>query len=147
MTSLSKLAKIQDYNLIEVDMMQKVIVGQRPLSLEIIGTVASLKTRLSLSATALARLAAGRRVVERIVRENRMVYGITTGFGKFAEVRISLDEIDRLQENLIKSHATGVGQLFQPHQESRLSCFCRPTSSARGLRGSDRWWSGSCWGF
>ncbi|MDO9392264.1 MAG: histidine ammonia-lyase [bacterium] len=96
--------------------MQKVIVGQRPLTLETVGAVASLETQLTLSASAMSRLVSGRRVVERIIKENRTVYGITTGFGKFAEVRISLDEIDRLQENLIKSHATGVGQMFQPCQ-------------------------------
>lgn len=96
--------------------MQKVIIGQRPLKLEDVGTVVAMKTPLSISASAMSRLQSGRKVVERIIRENRTVYGITTGFGKFAEVRISLDEIDRLQENLIKSHATGVGRLFQPCQ-------------------------------
>ena len=116
MTYLAKLAKIHNYNLIEVDIMQKVIVGQRPLPLETVGAVASMKIQLSLSASALSRLASGRRVVEQIIKENRTVYGITTGFGKFAEIRISLDEIDRLQENLIKSHATGVGLPFSSEQ-------------------------------
>ena len=97
-----------------------------------------MKTRLSLSATALSRLIAGRRVVERIIKENRTVYGITTGFGKFAEVRISLEEIDRLQENLIKSHATGVGQPFQPYQVKAIMLLqanqlCHGASGVRPL--------------
>ena len=136
MTYSAKLAKIMVHNHIEVDKMQNVIVGQRPLTLEIVGAVASLKTQLSLSASAMSRLVSGRRVVERIIKENRTVYGITTGFGKFAEVRISLDEIDRLQENLIKSHATGVGLLFQPRQVKAIMLLqanqlCRGASGVR----------------
>jgi histidine ammonia-lyase len=136
LTYLRKLTKILVNNTIEVDMMQKVIIGQRPLSPEIVGLVASMKTRLSLSAPALSRLAAGRRVVEQSVKENRTVYGITTGFGKFAEIRISLGEIDKLQENLIRSHATGVGQLFHPRQVKavmllQVNQLCQGASGVR----------------
>ena len=41
-----------------------------------------------------------------------MVYGITTGFGKFARTVISPDKLEELQENLIRSHSAGVGPVF-----------------------------------
>jgi histidine ammonia-lyase len=115
-------------------MMQKVIIGQRPLSPDTVGLAAAGKVRFELSPSAISRLNAGRRVVEQIVKENRTVYGITTGFGKFAEIRISLDDIDKLQENLIKSHATGVGKTFQPHQV-RAIMLLQANQLAKGASG------------
>jgi histidine ammonia-lyase len=50
-----------------------------------------------------------REYVEKIVKDNKVVYGLTTGFGKFSTIRIPADQIEELQENLIMSHATGVG--------------------------------------
>lgn len=47
--------------------------------------------------------------VEKIIAEDRVVYGLTTGFGKFANIRIPTENIEELQTNLILSHATGVG--------------------------------------
>jgi histidine ammonia-lyase len=51
----------------------------------------------------------GRRVVEKIVNEKRLVYGVNTGFGKFAEVPIPSERVADLQQRLILSHAAGVG--------------------------------------
>ena len=56
------------------------------------------------------RMEAARAVVERIVREERVVYGITTGFGALAEVVIPPARLRELQVNLIRSHAGGVGE-------------------------------------
>ena len=66
--------------------------------------------RVLLEDGARARIEAARDVVERVVREQRVVYGITTGFGALAEVVIPPDRIRELQVNLIRSHAGGVGE-------------------------------------
>lgn len=53
---------------------------------------------------------AAREVLDQIVLENRVAYGVTTGFGKFANVLIPKEKLKALQENLIRSHACGVGE-------------------------------------
>jgi histidine ammonia-lyase len=60
--------------------------------------------------SARARIEAARAVVDRIVSEKRVVYGITTGFGALAEVVIPVERLRELQLNLIRSHAAGVGE-------------------------------------
>jgi histidine ammonia-lyase len=56
-----------------------------------------------------SRIRAARAVVEQVVREGRVVYGITTGFGALSDVVIPTHRIRELQVNLIRSHAAGVG--------------------------------------
>lgn len=105
------------------------------LTLEEVRRTADGGAMIELTSAAIRRIAAGRAVVERIVREDRTVYGITTGFGKFAEVRISRDQIDSLQVNLIKSHAAGVGPTFKPDQV-RAVMFLQANQLARGASGA-----------
>jgi len=111
----------------------KLVLGGS-LTPEQVGLVSHNPSHISLSSKTEFAVRSGRAVVEKIIRENKTVYGITTGFGKFAEVRISLDEIDELQENLIKSHATGVGQVFQPHQV-RAIMLLQANQLAKGSSG------------
>jgi histidine ammonia-lyase len=59
-----------------------------------------------------ARVTEARHVVEEILESGAVVYGINTGFGKLAEVRISSDQLEQLQLNLLRSHACGVGEPF-----------------------------------
>jgi histidine ammonia-lyase len=65
---------------------------------------------VQLAPAARERLRAGRAVVERLLADGRAYYGINTGFGALASTRIPPDSLDRLQENLILSHAVGVGE-------------------------------------
>ena len=51
------------------------------------------------------KVAECREVVEKIVEDGKVVYGITTGFGKFSDVLIQKDDVKALQHNLIQSHA------------------------------------------
>src|SRR5512145_1345714 len=62
------------------------------------------------SPAALRAVAASRRVVDAAVARGETMYGVNTGFGKLAGVRIAPDALDRLQLNLIRSHAAGVGR-------------------------------------
>ena len=62
-----------------------------------------------LDAGVAARMAPTREVVERAVAENRVMYGITTGFGALANTRIAPGDLAAMQLALIRSHAAGVG--------------------------------------
>ncbi|WP_459765650.1 histidine ammonia-lyase [Alkaliphilus crotonatoxidans] len=66
--------------------------------------------RVEIEKEAAERVNLSRRLVEEFVEEESVVYGITTGFGKFSDVAISKDETAALQRNLIISHACGVGK-------------------------------------
>ncbi len=116
----------------------KIKLGSGPLSLEEVETVARGKAGVILSRQAARALDVGRRVVEDIVSRGDTVYGITTGFGRFAEITIPTSEIERLQVNLVRSHATGVGPLFAPEQVRAVMLLqanklCRGASGVRRL--------------
>ena len=90
--------------------------------------------RLRLSPAALGRVERARRSVDRIVRAGRTVYGVSTGFGKLQSVAIPRDRLDRLQLNLLRSHAAGVGPALPPW-EVRLAMALRANTLARGHSG------------
>jgi histidine ammonia-lyase len=90
--------------------------------------------KVTMSDAARTRVNAAREVVERAVRENRVVYGITTGFGALAEVIIPPDRIRELQLNLIRSHAAGVGAPL-PEEEVRAIALLRANVLALGHSG------------
>ena len=64
----------------------------------------------TLGANAKRRIVASNEVIDKVVAGGETVYGINTGFGRLANVCISNDELGQLQENLVRSHATGVGR-------------------------------------
>ncbi len=80
------------------------------------------------------RIEAARAVVERAVAERRVVYGLTTGFGALAEVVIPPERIRELQLNLIRSHASGVGEPLLP-DETRAITLLRANVLALGHSG------------
>src|SRR5258708_4493632 len=65
--------------------------------------------QVGLTASAIERMNASRAVVERLVASGATAYGINTGFGKLASVRISTEQVRQLQVNLVRSHACGLG--------------------------------------
>ena len=75
-----------------------------------------------------------RAAVERWIDEHRVVYGLTTGFGEFANVFIPKDKAAQLQENLIVSHAAGMGDLL-PAEIVRAMMILRANALAKGLSG------------
>ena len=64
---------------------------------------------LQLDSSALAGMQAAQSVVQRIVDEDQVVYGINTGFGKLASTKIAHDRLAELQRNLVLSHSVGTG--------------------------------------
>jgi histidine ammonia-lyase len=82
------------------------------------------------------RLAASRASVERALAGGATIYGINTGFGKLANVRIAADQLDQLQVNLVRSHAAGVGaplpkEAVRAMMALRANVLLRPTSGVR----------------
>jgi len=75
-----------------------------------------------------------REAVERIVSESKVVYGITTGFGKFSDVLINKDHVKDLQLNLIRSHACGVGDPF-PEVVAKAMVLLRANALLKGYSG------------
>ncbi|MCE1229519.1 MAG: histidine ammonia-lyase [Firmicutes bacterium] len=92
--------------------------------------------KVELDAAALARVAENRQVIDRILAEKRVVYGINTGFGQFATVVIPEDQLAQLQLNLIRSHAAGVGEPLPVAQTralmaARINCLLKAHSGIR----------------
>lgn len=92
--------------------------------------------KVTLDPEALTALAASRRAVEAALARGETIYGINTGFGKLANIRISPTDLEQLQLNLIRSHAAGVGDLL-PREVVRgmmilrANVLIRPTSGVR----------------
>ena len=65
--------------------------------------------KVSLSASAVRKMAQSREQVEKWLGGNEVIYGVTTGFGEFADSKNPAGEIKQLQVNLIRSHSAGTG--------------------------------------
>jgi histidine ammonia-lyase len=96
--------------------------------------VARRGEQVQLTASAVERMNASRAVVDRLVASGETAYGINTGFGKLASVRISPEQVRQLQVNLVRSHGCGVGApLSEP--ETRAMMLLRANALAKGLSG------------
>lgn len=89
---------------------------------------------VSVSPAAIERVRASRSVVEATVEAGETVYGVTTGIGSLAGVRISPEQADRLQHDIVRSHAVGVGRPLS-REEARAMLFLRAHVLALGYSG------------
>jgi histidine ammonia-lyase len=87
-----------------------------------------------LAAEARKRMLASRAVIERLIKSDQAVYGVNTGFGKLASMRISPEQICELQVNLVRSHSCGVGAPLN-EQETRAMLVLRANAIAKGFSG------------
>src|SRR5580698_1106560 len=90
--------------------------------------------KVSLAPDAIERMKASRAIVDRVVSSGETAYGINTGFGKLASVRISTEQVRQLQVNLVRSHACGVGAPLS-EAETRAMMLLRANALAKGLSG------------
>ncbi|MGH7742226.1 MAG: histidine ammonia-lyase [Candidatus Eiseniibacteriota bacterium] len=114
-------------------------IGGAALSLEDLAHVArrpigSVAGTVKLSGAARHRMSESRAVVEKALREHRVIYGVTTGFGELKDRHIPDDQLRQLQINLLRSHAAGVGAPA-PREVVRAMLLLRATSLARGASG------------
>lgn len=104
------------------------------LTLEEIVAVSRQYAKVTLNQEAVERINDSRKIVEDIVSEGRVVYGITTGFGKFCDKFIPREESKKLQRNLIISHAVGAGEMFD-EDIVRAIILLRINNLAKGYSG------------
>ena len=90
--------------------------------------------KVRLATAPVERMKASRAVVDRLVASGKTAYGINTGFGKLASVRISQEQVRQLQVNLVRSHACGVGVPLSL-AETRGMILLRANALAKGLSG------------
>jgi histidine ammonia-lyase len=109
------------------------IDGER-LTLEELYQVSFARVDVELAASARDRMMASRAVVDRLVNTGAAIYGVNTGFGKLASVRISREKIRQLQVNLVRSHACGVGRPLS-EAETRAMLLLRANAIAKGFSG------------
>jgi len=113
-------------------------LGDDPLTLVAISEVARGGRAVAIGSRAQAAMDRARRVVDQVVAggdASPAVYGVNTGFGALAEVRISAAEVTRLQQNLVRSHAAGVGTPL-PRDVVRAMMLLRAAVLATGRSGA-----------
>ncbi len=104
------------------------------LTIEDIVNVARNNYQVSLDPAAVTFVQRGADIVEDWANSNKVIYGVNTGFGDLASVVISPENSKVLQENLLKSHACGVGDPF-PEEIVRAIMLLRINSLIRGFSG------------
>jgi histidine ammonia-lyase len=115
--------------------MKSIKITGRDVTIEQVWEVAYTPTvRVELAADAREKMSASRAYIEGKMHGGAPIYGVNTGFGAFSSVRISDDEIDQLQRNLIRSHSVGIGAPFTL-EETRAIMFLRANCLANGLSG------------
>ena len=112
----------------------EVVLDGHSLTLESFVAVARFGARVSLSGEAREAMARSRALAEKIAREKRVAYGITTGFGDFASVAVSDELSSQLSTNLILSHCTGTGEPYSQEQV-RGMMLLRANALCVGLSG------------
>jgi len=110
-------------------------IDGRSLTLEGFGAVVRGATRARLAAAARERVERARATIERAVAGEAAVYGVNTGFGDLARVRIERENLELLQERLILSHCAGLGEPL-PAEVVRGMLLLRANTLARGHSGA-----------
>jgi histidine ammonia-lyase len=105
-----------------------------PLTLAQLDAVAAATLDVAIDPVSKKRMLASRAVVDRAAAGDAAAYGINTGFGKLAEVRVPPDQVEVLQQNLVRSHCCGVGEPLS-EAEVRGMLLLRANVLAKGCSG------------
>lgn len=111
-----------------------IYINGETLSLQQVVDVVRSREKVELDVVAVEKVKASRQLVEKFLERGEVVYGITTGFGKLADVMISREKVEELQLNLILSHACGVGDVL-PVEVARTMMLLRANALAKGHSG------------
>src|SRR5262245_58091667 len=117
--------------------MTTLLLTGSPLSISDVVDVARGGRRVALAPQAIERIDRARALVERIVAERQICYGVTTGFGALSKVNIPTERLGELQHNLVRSHAAGAGAPL-PNDIVRAMLLLTAGSLARGASGVRR---------
>ncbi|NUQ51036.1 MAG: aromatic amino acid lyase, partial [Phycisphaerae bacterium] len=94
--------------------MTALTLGEAPLDLDVLDGLLAAPLRVELAPAGLRRVSECRRRLETLAGGRQAIYGVNTGFGHLKNKRIPPDQLDQLQENLLVSHAVGVGAPAPP---------------------------------
>ncbi len=86
-----------------------IVIGDQPLGLAQIRAALTGPVSVRVSDAANTRIARSAEAVRRLLAHGEAIYGVNTGFGKLAKTRIAAADLGRLQVNIVRSHAAGVG--------------------------------------
>jgi histidine ammonia-lyase len=111
-----------------------IILTGNSLTVEEVKKVVLEKEVVAASVQSLKKVEKAHEMIKNIVADQKVVYGINTGFGKFSEVLIDTQHVRELQLNLIRSHACGVGEPF-PEKVSRAMLLLRANALLKGHSG------------
>jgi histidine ammonia-lyase len=114
--------------------MKTIALGFDGMTLADLTAIARDGAQAKLTAGSEKRIRATRRLVEKWVEDEKTIYGITTGFGALSDVAISRKDTRRLQENILMSHAAGVGEPLD-EETVRATMALRVKDLARGHSG------------
>ena len=115
-------------------MSEPIVLTGADLTVEAVEAVARAGADAALDPGARGRMQEARDLIESLVAEGAVVYGVTTGFGALASTFIAPADAGRLQENLLMSHAAGVGPAF-PREVVRAMLLLRANTLALGHSG------------
>jgi histidine ammonia-lyase len=115
--------------------MTSTLLDGASLTIDALWTIAhDPASTIGLTMESRVRVEAARSAVDRWIAEERLIYGMTTGFGEFANVFIPREQVEELQENLIISHSAGMGPLLPP-EIVRAMMVLRVNALAKGYSG------------
>jgi len=111
-----------------------IVIDGENLKIEDIVKVARFKEKVKIYEEALLKVQKSRDVVERALEGDKVVYGVNTGLGELVRVKIPKDKVRELQMNLVRSHASGVGN-YMPEDVVRAAMLIRANSLLKGYSG------------
>ena len=114
--------------------MTKLVIGDAPLTIDEVIAVARGGAEVTLGAPARERIQAAYAVVADVIAREQVAYGVTTGFGLLATTHIPVDKVQELQQNLVRSHAVGLGAPLS-REVVRAAMTIRLNTMARGHSG------------
>ena len=114
--------------------MKKVYVNGETLTIKDVVAVARHNAKVGIPKKVRDKVRKCRSFLERLVKEKRVVYGVTTGFGALGNITIPLRDMRELQSNLIRSHSTGVGKPLD-RDIVRAMMLLRVNTLAKGYSG------------
>jgi histidine ammonia-lyase len=110
------------------------VINETDLTLEDIAFFLKNNPAIALDPLTVKKIKTSRKIIEDIVKSEKVVYGVNTGFGKFADVKIKKNETAELQKRLVLSHAAGVGEPM-PLEIVRLMMLLKVKNLSQGYSG------------
>jgi histidine ammonia-lyase len=114
--------------------LKKLLIDGESLTIEDVVAVARGTVEVALSEKAKEKVRESRKVLERLVRDRKIIYGVTTGFGALGSVAISAKNVKKLQVNLVRSHSACVGKTLEK-EVVRALMLLRANTLAKGYSG------------